>query len=194
MPAKIIAFSGSARSGSFNTQLAKSMVKQLAVSGAEVTEISLGDYPLPIFDEDLKSEKGAPENAVKLAKLFQAHDGMFIACPEYNSSITPILKNVLDWVSVIKSDGNKDIKAYPGLVVALGSASPGALGGIRGLYHVRSVLMNVGAQVITEQCAISGAATAFGDDDMPKDERQMSMLDNTCRSLLERVTEGRGRS
>ncbi len=194
MAAKVLIFSGSVRSGSFNTQLAKAAVKQLVESGAEVTEISLGDYPLPIFDEDLKVEKGLPENAIKLAKLFQAHDAAFIVCPEYNSSITPLLKNVLDWVSVTKSDGRNDLKPYPGLTVALGAASPGALGGIRGLYHVRSVLMNVGAQIITEQCSVSNAGSGFGDDGMPSNERQLGMLKSTCRALLEQATAGRGRA
>lgn len=194
MAAKILVFAGSVRKGSFNGQLAQAAVKQLAQSGAEVTYISLVDYPLPIFDEDLKNEKGLPEEVLKLARLFQAHDGAFIACPEYNSSITPILKNVLDWVSVAKLDGKVPLKPYAGLVVALGSASQGALGGVRGLYHVRSVLMNVGAQIVTEQCAISGAKQAFGDDGMPTDDRQRNKLNSACRSLLEQVTPGRGRA
>ena len=194
MAGKILVFSGSIRNGSFNSQLVQAAKKQLAEMGAEVTHISLADYPLPIFDEDLKSEKGLPESAVKLSRLFQAHDGAFITCPEYNSSITPLLKNVLDWVSVAKSDGHIQLNPYQGLVVALGAASPGNLGGVRGLYHVRSVLMNVGAQVVTEQCAVPNAKQAFGEDGMPKDERPQKLLSNTCRSLLEYVTEGRGRA
>ncbi len=193
MPAKIIVFAGSVRTGSYNRQLAEAAVSQLAQSGAEVTLISLADYPLPIFDEDLKNEEGLPDEAVKLSRLFQAHDGAFIACPEYNSSITPLLKNVLDWVSVTKTDGNVQLTPYQGLVVALGSASNGAFGGVRGLYHVRSVLMNVGAQIVTEQCAISGAREAFDDNGMPKNERQLKLLQKACRALLEQVTEGRGR-
>lgn len=193
MSAKILVFSGSLRTGSYNTQLAKAALKVLSAEGAEVTEISLSDYPLPIYDADLLKDDGAPQNAVKLARLFQAHDGMFIACPEYNSSITPLLKNVLDWVSVTKSDGNNDLKPYAGVTVALGAASPGALGGIRGLYHVRSVLMNVGAQIITEQCSVARANQSFGEDGMPSDERTLSLLKKTCRSLLEHVTPGRGK-
>lgn len=192
MAAKILVFAGSARHGSFNGQLAQAAMKQLAESGAEVTFISLVDYPLPIFDEDLKNERGLPEEALSLARMFQAHDGAFIACPEYNSSITPILKNVLDWVSVVKVDGKVPIKPYAGLVVALGSASPGSLGGVRGLYHVRSVLMNVGAQVVTDQCSISNAKQAFGEDGMPKEDRQQKKLQSACRSLLEFVAVGRG--
>lgn len=194
MASKIIVFSGSTRSGSFNVQLAQSAKKQLAEMGAEVTYISLVDYPLPIFDEDLKNQQGLPQSAIKLSRLFQAHDGAFITCPEYNSSITPLLKNALDWVSVAKSDGQTQLNPYQGLVVALGAASPGNLGGVRGLYHVRSVLMNVGAQVVTEQCAVPNAKQAFGDDGMPKEERPQKMLQNACRSLLEHVTPGRGRA
>ena len=162
----------------------------LADMGAETTMISLADYPLPIVDEDLKNDKGVPENALKLARLFAAHDGLFIAAPEYNSSIPPLLKNVLDWVSLVPGD----VKPYAGLMVALGAASNGALGGIRGLYHVRSVLMNVGAHIVTDQAGISGAASAFGEDGLPSNERQRAMLEKTCRSLLEHTTEGRGRS
>lgn len=194
MTAKILVFAGSVRNGSFNGQLAQAARKQLAEYGAEVTFISLTDYALPIFDEDLKNEEGLPEAALKLARLFQAHDGAFIACPEYNSSITPILKNVLDWVSVAKTDGKVPLKPYAGLVVALGSASPGMLGGVRGLYHVRSVLMNVGTQVITEQCSVPGAKQAFGEDGMPREEQLQKKLQNTCRSLLEFAQEGRGRA
>ncbi len=194
MAAKILVFSGSIRTGSFNTKLAKAAIKVLAEQGAEVTEISLADYPLPIMDEDLEAEKGVPENAVKLARLFQAHDGLFIACPEYNASIPPLLKNTLDWISRVKSSSDGDIKPYPGLHVGLGAASPGALGGMRGLYHVRAVLMTVGTQVVSEQASISAAHNAFGDDDMPKDERQLNALKSTCGSLLQHATEGRGRA
>lgn len=189
MPTRVLLFAGSVRSGSFNVSLAQAANKVLAGMGAETTMISLGDYALPLLDEDLKLEKGPPENAIKLARQFAGHDALFIASPEYNASIPPLLKNALDWVSVVP----KDIKPYSGLTVALGAASGGSLGGIRGLYHLRAVLMNVGAQIVTEQAAISHAASAFGKDGLPTNERQHKMLENTCRSLLENATEGRGR-
>lgn len=190
---KVLVFAGSNRTGSFNKQLAEAAMKTLAQMEAEVTMIALADYPLPLVDEDLQKEKGVPDNAVKLARMFAAHDAMFIASPEYNSSIPPLVKNTLDWVSLVKSDGSGAVKPYAGLTAALGAASNGALGGIRGLYHLRSVLMNVGAQVVTEQCSISRAATAFGDDGMPTDERQAGMLQKTCRALLDHATPGRAR-
>lgn len=187
MTPKVLLFAGSNRSGSFNVTLAQAAQKVLTEMDAQTTMISLADYPLPILDEDLHKEKGTPDSAIKLARLFVAHDALFIAAPEYNSSITPLLKNTLDWVSVTKSEG----KPYAGLTVGLGAASNGALGGIRGLYHVRSVLMNVGAQVVTEQAAISGAKDAFGEDGLPTNNRQLSMLKSTCRALLDFATTGR---
>lgn len=190
MPAKVLIVPGSVRTGSFNVALAQAANKVLAEQGAETTMISLGDYPLPLVDEDLKAQKGVPENAIKLARQFAAHDGLFIASPEYNSSIPPLLKNAIDWVSLVP----KDIKPYAGLTIAIAAASNGALGGIRGLYHLRSVLMNVGAQIITEQPTISGAASAFGDDGLPTDERARRRLDHACRSLLENLTPGRART
>lgn len=190
MNPKILVFAGSNRNGSFNVALAHAANGTLAEMGAETTLIALEDYPLPIVDEDLKAEKGMPDNAIKLARQFAAHDGAFIASPEYNSSIPPLLKNTIDWVSLAP----KDIGAFKGLTVALGAASNGALGGIRGLYHLRSVMMNVGALVISEQASISRAASAFGEDGMPTDERQKSMLQRACRSLMEISAVGRART
>lgn len=189
MALKVLILAGSLRSGSFNKQLADAAMKKLAEMGAETTRIDLGDYPLPIVDQDLQSEKGTPENATKLARLFAAHDAAFIASPEYNTSIPPLLKNALDWMSMIK-----DIKAYEGLTVAIGGATNGILGTTRMLPHLRSVLMNCGCQIVTEQVTINRAATAFGSDGMPTDDLQVKLLEGACRSLMERSTEGRGRA
>jgi chromate reductase, NAD(P)H dehydrogenase (quinone) len=190
---KVLVFAGSNRMGSFNKQLAQAAAKTLAQMEAEVTMIALADYPLPLVDEDLQKSKGVPENAVKLARLFAAHDALFLASPEYNSSIPPLVKNTIDWVSLVKSDGSGSLKPYAGLTIALGAASDGMLGGIRCLYHLRSVLMNVGAQIVTEQCAVRQASRAFGEDGMPVDERTRKMLNDTCRSLLDHCTPGRRR-
>ncbi|TCD16392.1 NADPH-dependent FMN reductase [Oricola cellulosilytica] len=190
---KVLVFAGSTRSGSFNRQLAEAAMKTLVQMEADVTMISLADYPLPLVDEDLKKEKGVPENAVRLARFFASHDAAFIASPEYNSSIPPLLKNTIDWVSLVKSDGSGPVKPYAGLTIALGAASDGALGGIRGLYHLRSVLMNVGAQIVTEQCSVSRASKAFGEDGMLADERLASKLKSACRALLDHSISRRAR-
>ncbi|QKV19502.1 NADPH-dependent FMN reductase [Oricola thermophila] len=190
---RVLVFAGSNRSGSFNRQLAQAAAKVLALQGAEVTMIALADYPLPLVDEDLKKEKGVPANAIRLARLFAAHDALFLASPEYNASIPPLVKNTIDWVSLVRSDGSGPVRPFDGLTVALGSASDGKLGGIRGLYHLRAVLMNVGAQVVSQQCAISWANKAFGEDGMPSDEREAKHLEKACRALLDHCTPGRGR-
>jgi len=184
MTPRILVLPGSNRNGSFNAALAATASLELAGQGADVSRISLADYPLPLVDENLKNETGVPENAVKLGRLIAAHSGVFLCCPEYNSSIPPLLKNMIDWVSLITRDGDRAFKPWQGRYVALGSASNGKLGGIRGLYHVRSVMVNVGTQVISEQCAVSGAADAFEADGRLKDERTQAMLASTCKSLI----------
>src|SRR5436190_7552985 len=95
---RILVFAGSIRAGSFNARLAALAAKELALAGAEVTHISLQDYPMPIYDGDLETKSGAPENAIKLKRTMMAHQGVFIASPEYNASIAPLLKNTLDWI------------------------------------------------------------------------------------------------
>ncbi|WP_099867119.1 NADPH-dependent FMN reductase [Pararhizobium haloflavum] len=185
MTPKVLVFPGSVRSGSFNASLADAAARELAVLGADVTRLSLGDYPLPIMDEDLQAREGIPENAMKLGRQIAHHDAVFVACPEYNSSIPPLLKNAIDWVSRISKDGDRALKPWKGTLVALGSASNGRFAGARGLYHVRSVMMNVGAEVVTAQCSIGAAAKAFDASGTLIDERAAAALATTCRALVE---------
>ena len=184
MAPRILVIPGSVRTGSFNASLAAAAAVELARQEADATRISLADYPLPLVDENLKNESGIPDNAMKLGRLIAAHHGVFLCCPEYNSSIPPLLKNMIDWVSLISRDGDKPFKPWAGRYVALGSASNGRFGGIRGLYHVRSVMANVGTQVISEQCAVSQAKDAFESDGRLRDERTQAMLSSTCKSLI----------
>lgn len=188
---RILVFAGSNRMGSFNKQLANAAAKTLAQMEAEVTVIALADYPLPLVDEDLQKEKGVPENAVRLARLFAAHDAAFIATPEYNASLPPLVKNAIDWASLVKSDGSGKVRPFDGLTVALGSASERRAGGVMALDHLRAVMVSVGAQVITEQCIVPFADKGFGEDEMPTGEADL--LRKTCRALLERCTPGRAR-
>ncbi len=185
MSMKTIVIPGSNRSGSFNGRLADCAALELARQGAEVTRISLVDYPLPILDEDLMNEKGIPEPALKLARLIARHDGVFLCCPEYNSSITPLLKNMIDWTSLVSSDQGRAFRAWEGRYVALGSASNGQLAGIRGLYHVRSILMNVGAQVVSQQCSVSQASTAFNADGTLKNDQAAEKMVAACTALID---------
>lgn len=184
---KILVLSGSLRAGSYNEYLASAAARLLSLEGAEVTRISLGDYPLPIYDADLQAE-AMPENAVKLAGQFSRHHGVFIASPEYNASVAPLLKNALDWMSRIKGGDGHGLGPFKALAAGLGSASPGKLGGIRGLYHLRAVLMDVGAQVITQQCSIGRAMGAFDDDGELTAESDRDRLAASCRALMEHAT------
>jgi NAD(P)H-dependent FMN reductase len=178
---KILVFSGSVRGGSFNGKLAALAAKKLAILDADVTHLSLKDYPLPIYDGDLEETSGAPENARKLKRLFLAHDGVFLACPEYNAGITPLLKNTLDWISRVKEPGDP----YRSKMFALGSASPGAYGGMRGLIGMRTILeVGLGAMVLPQMVAVSKAAGAFDDKGDLSDERADGQLDKLVDGLL----------
>ena len=128
---RILVFAGSIRTGAYSGRTADCAQKELAVQGAEVTRISLADYPLPLMDEDLEREKGVPENAVKLARLIAAHDAVLICTPEYNGSMPPLVKNTIDWVSRVHRDGGKPLNPYPGKVVGICSSSDGQFAGIR---------------------------------------------------------------
>src|SRR5258708_25001368 len=122
---KILVIPGSPRSGSHKGRLAALATKELVLAEAEVTRISLADYPLPIYDADLAKEQGIPAHAINLKRLVCAHPGVFIASPEYNPSITPPLKNAIDWISTVREGGEPQLAAYPDRVFALGAASPG---------------------------------------------------------------------
>src|SRR5438270_78179 len=137
---KILVFAGSVRTGSHNARLAALVAKELLLAGAEVTYISLADYPMPLFDADLEVKSGAPANAVKLKQMMAVHRGVFIVSPEYNASITPLLKNTLDWVSRVRERGEQPLAAYRDRVFALAAASNEGYGGMRSLMALRQVL------------------------------------------------------
>lgn len=158
---KILAFAGSLRKDSFNKKMIKVAVKGAEDAGADVTLIDLKDYPLPIYDQDLEDAKGLPENALKLKELFLKNDGFLIACPEYNSSISGVLKNVIDWVSRPAPGEESYLCCFNGKVVVIMSASPGNLGGMRGLVHVRSIFGNINSIVLPNQKSIPNADKVF---------------------------------
>lgn len=184
MAARILVFNGSNRAGSFSGKLADAAVAEILRQEGEVTRIQLADYPLPLMDEDLEREQGIPENAYKLARLFAAHDGLFIATPEYNSSLPPFLKNVIDWVSRISHDGGKALKPYPGKIVAIGSSSSGHFAGARAIIHLRSILSHIGMLVIPEQISIPNAGSAFDNLGRLSDDRMQQNLTKAVKSLL----------
>jgi len=168
---KILAFAGSTRTGSFNKKLIKIAAAGAKEAGADVTLIDLRDFPMPLYDEDLEKQEGLPSSAYKLKDLMQAHQGLLISAPEYNSSISGVLKNTIDWISR-QRESEIPLASFKGKVSGLMSASPGGLGGLRGLVHVRAILENMGVLVIPNQMAISKANEAFNLDGTMKDEKQ----------------------
>jgi NAD(P)H-dependent FMN reductase len=157
---KILAFAGSTRDGSWNKKLIRVVAKDAEDAGADVTLIDLRDYPMPLYDGDLEDSEGIPERAMALKALFNSHQGLLISSPEYNSGISGVLKNAIDWVSR-KAEGEGPLESYKDKVAGLVSASPGALGGLRGLVHLRQILGNIGVLVIPQQMAVGGADKAF---------------------------------
>ncbi|MER0238770.1 NAD(P)H-dependent oxidoreductase [Fulvimarina sp. MAC8] len=164
MNPKIAIIVGSTRTGSFNKQLAMEAARHLAKTDVKLTLLDLSDYPLPIYDGDTESEDGVPENAFNLARQIARQDGLLLVSPEYNSSVPPLLKNTVDWVSRVRRISDRPVLPFKGLVVALASASTGQGGGRRGLEAWRSVMRNVGAEIITAQCTVPNAREAFDED------------------------------
>ena len=189
---KIIAFAGSLRAGSFNKKLLALAADAARTAGAEVTVVELRELALPLFDQDLEDASGLPEGAKKFKALLRASDGFLIASPEYNSSVTAALKNAIDWASRAESDDEPPLVAFKGKVAALCSASPGGLGGLRGLVTLRSILGNIGVIVLPDQVCISTAHEAFDESGRLKDERKAKQVARLATSLVETVTKLKG--
>lgn len=180
---KILVFGGSLRRDSYNHKLAALAAKAAESAGATVTFVRLSDFPMPLFDQDIEDKDGLPEHAKRLKKLFVGHDGFLIASPEYNSGMTAALKNAMDWVSRQESDDEPALVAYRGKAAALLSASPGALGGLRNLVHLRSILGNIGVHVLPDQVCVAKAHEAFADDGSLKDAKQAASVKKIAESL-----------
>ncbi|MBY0532443.1 MAG: NAD(P)H-dependent oxidoreductase [Xanthobacteraceae bacterium] len=179
---KILVFAGSIRSGALSGKLAAHVARELSLMNAESTLISLADYEMPIYNGDLEKEEGVPENAQKLRRTMLANDAVYIATPEYNASMSPLLKNTIDWVSRSKQPPENP---YKKCTFALGATSDGRFGGYRCLYHLRQSLeLGLGALVIPEQVAIAGAASAFDERGALKDERNQKILEKQLEKLI----------
>jgi len=179
---RILAFGGSLRRVSFNHRVVQVAADAAEAAGAEVTRIRLSDFPLPMFDEDFESANPLPEAAARLKGLFREHHGLLIGCPEYNSGITAVLKNTIDWVSR-PEEGHAPLDCFDGTYVGLVAASPGGLGGIRVLPSIRVLLSNIKCTVIPEQAAVSKVHELLGDDGGITDERTRGMVEQVGRSL-----------
>lgn len=187
MPAntRLLFLAGSAREGSLNKKLARLAATIADANGIPTSFADLGDYPMPLYDGDLEANEGVPDNALKFERLMRVHQGILIAAPEYNAGITPLLKNTLDWVSRVKTDGEPALEVYKTRVFAIASASPGAFSGMRGLIQLRQTLaLGLGALVLPDQVVIARAASAFDDDGHLADKAQQEMLKSLILKLV----------
>jgi NAD(P)H-dependent FMN reductase len=173
---KILAFSGSLRKGSFNQQLVKIAAGGAEAAGAEVTVVNLRELPLPVYDADLEEAEGLPENARTLKALMKAHSGFLIASPENNSSLSAALKNAIDWASRREGD-ETPLVCFKDKAAVVMAASPGALGGLRGLNHLRSILTSIGVLVLPDQKAIPKAHDALTGNGALNDPAQQKSIE-----------------
>ena len=182
---KILIIPGSLRTGSLNAKLAAAAAQEFVRAGADVTRISLGDFPLPIYDGDLQTKSGVPKNAVNLKRMIGAHHGVLIVTPEYNSSLPPLLKNAIDWVSRVQDAHETRGQVFRERAFAIAAASESRLGGTRSLAALRLILSACHATVIPNHLALSFAGEAYDDMDRLKHPADIEALSALVRQLTE---------
>jgi chromate reductase len=182
---KILVIPGSLRTGSLNARLAAAATYELAQQGAEVTRISLGDFPLPIYDGDLQTKSGVPKHAINLKRMMSAHHGVLIVTPEYNSSVPALVKNTIDWVSRVQDAHETRGQVFRERAFAIAAASESRLGGTRSLAALRLILSACQATVIPNQLALSFAAEAYDDMDRLKHPADIEALAALVRQLID---------
>lgn len=186
---KLLFFVGSARKDSVNKMLARNAYEIAKKAGADATFIDLKDFPLPIYDGDLEEKEGLPKKVIELKKIIAAHDGIFIASPEYNGSISPLLKNTLDWVSRSVPNNKALSDVYEKKIIALGAASPGQGGGQRGLVVTRMLIENLGAIAIPQQVTIKKAYQQFDKGGNLTNNEDSETLKDVVTNLIRLTTD-----
>jgi NAD(P)H-dependent FMN reductase len=181
---KVLAFAGSARAGSWNKKLVQVAAQGAEKAGAEVTYVDLRDYPMPVFDEDYEAEHGAPESVVKFKQLMKDADGFLISSPENNAYFSALLKNVVDWASR-RAEGEEAKACFLGKKAMFMAASPGGLGGVRGLPHVQNLFFGMGTTVLPGARAIGGIHTKFNEDGSMNDEKLQADIEGLGATLVE---------
>jgi chromate reductase len=182
---KILVIPGSLRTGSLNAKLAAAAGYELAQAGADVTRISLGDFPLPIYDGDLQTKSGVPKHAINLKRMIGAHHGVLIVTPEYNSSVPALVKNTIDWVGRVQDTDEVRGQVFRERPFAIAAASESRLGGTRSLAALRLILTACHAHVIPNQLALSFASEAYDDMDRLKHPADIESLGALVRQLID---------
>ena len=182
---KILIIPGSLRTGSLNAKLAAAAAQEFVRAGADVTRISLGDFPLPIYDGDLQTKSGVPKNAINLKRMMSAHHGVLMVTPEYNSSVPPLVKNTIDWLTRVQDAHETRGQVFRERAFAIAAASEGRLGGTRCLAALRLILSACHATVIPNQLALSFADQAYDDMDRLKHPGDIEALNALVRQLID---------
>ena len=180
--AKILAFAGSTREGSFNKRLLAIAAAGASTAGAAVTRIDLRDFSMPLYDGDLEAREGIPEPAERFRRELLAHGALLIATPEYNGSLSGVLKNAIDWASR-QRPGEPPLACFRGKVAAIVSASPGAFGAIRSLVQLQTLLLRLQVMVIPETFSLPSAGTAFTPEGRLADEKRHAQAEGVGRAL-----------
>ena len=184
-PLKILVIPGSLRTGSHNVKLAAAAAYEFAQAGVDVTRLSLGDFPLPIYDGDLQAKSGVPKHAINLKRMIGSHHGVLLVTPEYNSSVPPLVKNTIDWLSRVQDANEARGQVFRERPFAIAAASESRLGGTRALAALRLVLTACHATVIPNQLALSFAAEAYDDMDRLKHPADIEALGALVRQLID---------
>ena len=182
---KILVIPGSLRTGSINARLAAAAAHEFAKAGADVTRISLGDFPLPVYDGDLQTKSGVPKNAINLKRMIGAHHGVLIVSPEYNASVPPLLKNAIDWVSRVQDPHEARGEVFRNRTFALAGASQSRLGAARALQALRLILTSCHANVIASQLTLAFADQAYDDMDRLKNQGDIDAMREMVRQLID---------
>jgi chromate reductase len=181
---RLLFFAGSTREGSYNKKLARLAQHIATANGIEGVFVDLKDYPMPLYNGDLEAEQGPPQKAAEFKSLLSEYQGVFIASPEYNSSVTPLLKNTIDWVTRVRAKGETGLEVYKTRVFAISGASPGYYGAMRSLLTLRQILVvGTGAMVIPQQLALPRAGDAFEEDGSLKDKAQQTLVKDVVEKL-----------
>lgn len=185
---KILAFAGSTRKESVNKRLAKIALHAAEKADAETTFIDLSDYDMPLYSDDLLSEHGMPDSVIAFKDMLKSHNGFLITSPEYNGSLTGVLKNAIDWATV-KADAEERMACWNGKIVGILAASPGGLGGIRGLHHLRTILAGIGAFVLPNHLAVGNSAANLQNEEQITDDKLQQQLEFLSTEMV-RVIRG----
>lgn len=180
---KVLAFAGSTREDSVNKKLVCEAAKIARQMQANVTVVDLKDYPIPFYDEDLETREGMPIKAKQFRQLMIQSDIILIASPEYNCSLSAVLKNAIDWASR-SENGESSRKAFKEKKFVIMSASPGAKGGARGLMHLRAIIEDIGGTVLPQQVVVPDAYNAFDEQGCLKNEIRKKEIEQLMHAAI----------